>query len=350
MCTNIGATGLAASPGGGTWIGGVSDDPYDIRTTVVVRRPEEGFAWIGTHLAPLEAGASDQEYSDSVSGAPTRALNEAGLGFTWTLALEKPENRAPPGALKPHDLWHTVMTRCGTVDEALDLVGELPRDFAGAAMLADRSGALALVEIGRKRVRVSDRLRPASGGTAVNVNCWVSMQEEEGAPLNSLDNPSVPNQSRYLRAKELLGRTEGSIDLRTMAALLSDHAHKERFAGENPWIPGHGYSICNHGSLHGERFETGTPAWGSVSAEIIDPLNGIFWYAYGWPCGSSPEYGDQMLQERSWGHFVGFPLAGMPAGSYTSPTGELTHLALSRWDRLERMPEAEPGGSGGRHP
>ena len=78
MCTNIGATGLAASPGGGTWIGGVSDDPYDIRTTVVVRRPEEGFAYIGTHLAPLAASASDQEYSDSVSGAPTRALNEAG--------------------------------------------------------------------------------------------------------------------------------------------------------------------------------------------------------------------------------------------------------------------------------
>ena len=154
------------------------------------------------------------------------------------------------------------MTRCGTVDEALDLIGELPRDFAGAGMLADRSGALALVEIGRRRVRVSDRLRPASGGTAVNVNCWVSMQEEEGAPLSSLDNPSVPNQSRYLRAKELLGRTEGSIDLRTMAALLSDHAHKDRFAGENPWIPGHGYSICNHGSLHGERFESETPAWG----------------------------------------------------------------------------------------
>ena len=342
MCTNIGATGHAAGPAGGTYIGGVSDDPYDIRTTVLVRRPAGGYAYVGTHLAPLESSASVEDYSDSVSGAPTRGLNEAGLGFTWTLALERPENRAPPGALKPHDLWHAVMTRCATVDEALDLVGELPRDFAGAGMLADRSGTLALVEIGRKRVEVTDRLRPDDdppGGTAVNVNCWVSMQEEEGAALNSLDNPRVPNRSRYLRAKELLGRAHGSVDLHAMTRLLGDHAHRDRFAGDNPWIPGHGYSICNHGSLHGDHFDATTPAWGSVSAEIIDPVNGIFWYAYGWPCGSAPEYGDQMLQERSWGHFVGFPLADLAAGHYTTPTGELTHLALSRWDCLERMPK-----------
>ena len=141
----------------------------------------------------------------------------------------------------------------------LALLEQLPRGFAGAGMLADRDGRLALVEIGRKRINVTERLSARSGGTAVNVNCWVGMQAAEGDPLCALDNPAVPNQSRYHRAKELLGGLSGPIDLSTMARLLSDHAHKDRFAGENPWIPGHGYSICNHGSLHGGGFDPRDP-------------------------------------------------------------------------------------------
>jgi hypothetical protein len=328
MCTNIGATGDAVDPAGRAYIGSVSDDPYDIRTKVVVRRPMGGLAYVGTHLQPLATAASAQAYSDSVSGAPTRGLNEAGLAFTWTLAVERKENRDPEGAMKPHDVWAEAMTRSVTVDDALGLLERLPRGFAGAAMLADRDGHLALVEIGRKRINVTERLSARPGGTAVNVNCWVGMQAEEGDPLCSLDNPKVPNQSRYQRAKELLRGLGGPIDLVTMARLLSDHAHKERFAGENPWIPGHGYSICNHGSLHGKSFDAAKPAWGTVSAEIIDPAGGVFWYTYGWPCGEAPEHGDQLHQERAWGTFVGFPLAALPEGDYTTLTGELTPLAV----------------------
>jgi hypothetical protein len=32
----------------------------------------------------------------------------------------------------------------------------------------------------------------------------------------------------------------------------------------------------------------------------------LFWYAYGWPCGQKPEYGDQIYQEKSWGKFIPF--------------------------------------------
>jgi hypothetical protein len=119
--------------------------------------------------------------------------------------------------------------------------------------------------------------------------------------------------------------------------MLSDHAHRERFAGENPWIPGHGYSICNHGSLHKKTLDAKTPAWGSVSAEIIDPVAGIFWYAYGWPCGERPAYDDQLLQERSWGRFLGFPIAHLPAGDYTTLTGELTHLAVQHLGQIKTL-------------
>jgi hypothetical protein len=340
MCTNIGATGEAAAPAGRAYIGSVSDDPYDIRTKVVVRRPAGGHAYVGTHLQPLAAAASAQAYSDSVSGAPTRGLNQAGLAFTWTLAVERKDTPNPEGAMKPHDVWAEVMTRSATVDEALELLENLPRGFAGAGMLADRDGRLALVEIGRKRINVTKRLTALPGGTAVNVNCWVGMQAEEGDPQVALDNPKVPNQSRYQRANELLGQAAGPIDLAAMARLLSDHAHKDRFAGENPWIPGHGYSICNHGSLHGASFDPAKPAWGTVSAEIIDPAGGVFWYTYGWPCGEAPEHGDQLLQERAWGIFIGFPIAALPAGDYTTLTGELTPLAISHLRHLLELDRA----------
>jgi len=120
--------------------------------------------------------------------------------------------------------------------------------------------------------------------------------------------------------------------------VLCDHGHKDRFASENTLVPGHGFSVCNHGSLGGPSFHAEAPAWGSVSAEIIDPVDGVFWYAYGWPCGEAAQFGDQMLQERSWGSFVGFPLADLPAGQYSTLTGELTALAMRHFDRLLAFP------------
>ncbi len=316
MCTNVAATGKSVRSPGAVYIGSVSDDPYDI------------------HLVPLTAAVSAAEYARSTSGAPTRGLNERGLAFTWAFAWEKPQNKPPAGAVKAHQAWGEVMRRCGTVDEAVTLLSDLPRDFGAAGMLADRTGDCALVEIGRRHVTVSRRLGRDPGGTGVNVNCWMAMQDEDGDPKAGLGVATAPNLTRYSRATERLGLVDGRIGLGEMKDVLCDHGHKERFAGENTLVPGHGFSICNHGSMDGRVFDPAAPAWGSVSAEIIDPVNSIFWYAYGWPCGEAPQFGDQMLQERSWGTFVGFRLKDLPAGQYTTLTGELTPLAIRHFHRL----------------
>ena len=152
--------------------------------------------------------------------------------------------------------------------------------------------------------------------------------------MASVDNRDVPNYSRYRRSIDLLGAAKHRGDFAGLAAILRDHGFRERFAGDNPLTPGHGYSICNHGTLGGDHFSARRPAHGSISAEIIDPVDGIFWYAYGWPCGEAPEAGDQLLQERSWGAFVGFPLAALTAGTYTTLEGELTSLAAVHFARL----------------
>jgi hypothetical protein len=334
MCTNIGATGVTVGGGSKVYIGSVSDDPYDIRTRVIVRRPKGGYGYVGTDLMALSAAGSAAEYSASVCGAPTRGLNEKGLAFTWALAHERPENKAHKGALKPHELWDAVMRKCTTVDEALELLADMPRDMGGVALVADRKGALARVEIGRRKMEVTDRVSLQNGGAVINVNCWTTMQATEGDLACSLDVPTAPNGSRYERAQTRLREVDGRIDFDAMKAILSDHGHKERFAGENTMLRGHGFSICNHGSLRKPSFDVGDPAWGSVSAEIIDPVGGVFWYAYGWPCGEDPEYGDQMLQEHSWGSFLGFPVGALPEGVFTTLTGELTPGAVRHMHSL----------------
>jgi hypothetical protein len=334
MCTNVAAAGRSVRDPGKVFIGSVSDDPYDIRTRVIVERGRDGYAYVGTDLAPLSTAASAAEYARTTSGAPTRGLNERGLAFTWAYTWEKPENKPPLDAVKAHQAWGEVMRRCATVGEAIALLNDLPRDFGAAGMLADHSGACVLVEIGRRHMEVSRWLGSASGGTAVNVNCWIELQAEDGDPRAGLDVQTAPNRTRYARATERLGLVDGRIGLKEIKAVLCDHDHKERFASENTLISGHGFSVCNHGSMRKDAFDPAAPAWGSVSAEIIDPVEGVFWYAYGWPCGEAPQFGDQMLQDRSWGKFVGFRLNDLPQGQYTTLTGELTALAARHLDRL----------------
>ncbi|TRZ51705.1 hypothetical protein D4S03_04645 [bacterium] len=333
-CVNIGATGRSVIPREKVYIGSVSDDPYDIRTRIVVKRRPGVFSFVGTELVSVDPSVSDPEYMTMVKGAPSRGINEKGFSFTWTLTLEKAENKPPHRAMGPAELWANVLEGCGMVGDAIDLLASLPRGFAANGMLADRQGNLAAVEFGRKKFAVRERYSLQEGGTASNVNCWITMQEEEGDPLVSLNNPAVPNQARYYRAKELLASLDGRIDLTAMRQVLTDHVNRERFAGENPWIPGHGYSICNHGSLRTTHFEREKAGCGSVSAEILDPTAGVFWYAYGWPCGEPPQYGDELLQERSWGTFIGFPLSELPEGEYTTLSGELTPLACKHFHLL----------------
>jgi hypothetical protein len=336
MCTNIGLTGASADPFGKVLIGGVSDDPYDIRTRVVVERSANGCAFIGTELKALSDDVSMPGYNASVAGWPTRALNEKGLAYTWTFAHEKPENVAPADAYKSSNAWAEIMRHCATVDEAIAMLSDMKRDFSGNFMLSDRAGNLAVVEAGRRPLTVTQRRSMAAGGSAVAVNCWLA-QADEGLPMASIHNRDVPNYSRYQRSIDLLEAVSNRGGFAELATMLRDHGFRERFAGENPLTPGHGYSICNHGTLGGDRFSGQRPAHGSVSAEIIDPVAGIFWYAYGWPCGEAPDAGDQLLQERSWGAFIGFPLATLPAGVYTTLQGELTPLAAAHFGSL--MPE-----------
>jgi hypothetical protein len=97
-------------------------------------------------------------------------------------------------------------------------------------------------------------------------------------------------------------------------------ANREWDPVDNPLLPAWGYSICNHGTRRQETYPHEDLPWGTVSAEIMQSSQRLFWYAYGWPCGEPPEYGDQIYQDRSWGRFV-------PFGFGASKDEEITVLA-----------------------
>ena len=74
MCTNIGATGSSVGRTGKTYIGSVSDDPYDIRTKVVVRRNPTELGYIGTHLSPLNESIPIKRKFGLFSSLPLRSI------------------------------------------------------------------------------------------------------------------------------------------------------------------------------------------------------------------------------------------------------------------------------------
>ena len=84
-------------------------------------------------------------------------------------------------------------------------------------------------------------------------------------------------------------------DFEQARAILSNHVN--RHENEPSW----GFSNCNHGK-----------EGGTVSSEIIDTANGIFYYCLGWPCGEAPKYSEQLYQNLSWGRYKAYPLSDMP--------------------------------------
>jgi hypothetical protein len=143
------------------------------------------------------------------------------------------------------------------------------------------------------------------------VNCYQSASlSKYNSPESALSNLSNNNAARLNRGRELSEQFRGRFDIQTFSQILSDHANRDRDPLENPILEAWGYSICNHGTRRRSDYPPEKLPWGTVSAEIIEPLHGRFWYAFGWPCGSQPEFGDQILQDKTWGKFIPFQIAG----------------------------------------
>ncbi|TVT24263.1 C45 family peptidase [Amycolatopsis acidiphila] len=228
------------------------------------------------------------------AGMLTRGVNDAGLGFTYAFVPEQDM------ADYPAQEWSArMLANASTLDEALTyLTGD--KTLPGNYLLADRSGGMAVVEVGGGRVAV----RVPTTGTEARANVWQCLAE---SPAPSWDDTTASTH-RHGRGSELLR----ALDTATPEALrqvLRDHQEDGGPTGK------HGRSLCNHGTTDG-----------TISSEIIDPA-GHLWFGFGFPCGSSRGY--EQDSRTPWGRLVRFSLAeGSGSGDLTTADGTITPLGV----------------------
>ena len=264
-CFLMGVTGPGISANGEALIGSVSDDPYDVRTFLRQVKPAGSQAHMGTELVSTTEHTLVERGYFVDPGETTRGINESGLAFTCAMVFEKEGAGAKAHPTSFSDLSRRMMTRCRTVNDAIDLF-----QSAGAStppfsvLLADAMGDLAHVEAGAFGVSVNHHYSKQNPGMVFAVNCYLSEKLIHfNAPDSFIQNTLNNNLARRERGKQLAQALKGKLDVGSLARILSDHANRERDPMDNPLLPAWGYSICNHGTRHQKCLSSRGPALGN---------------------------------------------------------------------------------------
>lgn len=165
------------------------------QTVVLVYRPEAG----------------DGRYAFAAVGWPgligvLTGMNEHGL----TLAnMEVKRDRRLPSAMPYTLLYRTVLENCKSVDEAIALLEQTPRQTANNLMLMDAAGNRAVAEITPEAVTV----RRGEPGSAL-----ISTNHPRG-PGPDADHPGLCR--RYDRLRHASGREFGHIDANAVGDMLA---------------------------------------------------------------------------------------------------------------------------------
>jgi hypothetical protein len=134
-------------------------------------------------------------------------MNEHGLALANMEVTRVPRF---PGAMPYTMLYRTVLERCKTVDEAIELLQNTARQTPNNLMLMDASGDRAVVEITPDAVQV----RRAPAGDPL-----VSTNHQRGTDCDSLG-----KCWRYDRLRQIGQARFGTIDLQTLEKMLAQVA------------------------------------------------------------------------------------------------------------------------------
>lgn len=278
----------------------------------MVKEPANGYKFVGTKII---APPPPVEWSNMI----TRGLNEKGFAYTWQYCAttEKP----PLEGMSYSEFGKLFLESCATVEGGIEFIRSItPSNIHGNFYLADAKGEVAIVEISHRRINVAFNTTDEIMGWA---NTYFSPEMSELNPLGAEAQPS--SRVRSERIIELIEIYKGEIDMKTLHKIFSDHEGRKQT----------GYSICQHDVSLEEISKYGT-----VSSEIMQPKQLIFWYCYGWPCGEAPEDpAYQLYQNASWGFYLPFYLPELKEGNHTTLSGELTPLAIGYLKaNLEKLP------------
>ena len=305
-CTLAGATG-SATLNGFPLIGGTSDNPFTTRTRLIVSHPAKGANFIATQIQ-----SANSQSEASFEGMHTRGVNSYGFAYTWSSAEPDPQHEPTFDKVSGttfKEFGELLLSQATSVNDAVDILESYPRAIHGNFLLTDASGTIGLVEVSTRSIHLETLM---VNGVLGRTNHWISPSMSRIGP--ALD-PEGSSEIRLRRITDLLHTGEGKVDINYLWRCFSDHATFETT----------GWSICAHGTDRDSKVSTG----GTISSEIMDPINQVLYYCYGWPCGTLPiDPSQQHLQERSWGEYVAFKLSDLASGEYVTSDGRLSPTAI----------------------
>ncbi|WCK55170.1 carcinine hydrolase/isopenicillin-N N-acyltransferase family protein [Aneurinibacillus sp. Ricciae_BoGa-3] len=256
-----------------------SDNPWDTRTRVRVVEGDKG-RFVGTELICPD---DNLPWSSMI----TRGINDRGIAFTFAYVDCSPEFYQ--GGIGFKEFGHHILSGFQSLQEIEHYLRHEPVQTHGNFLFADDQGNLLVSEIHPKKKHF--QWNPDT--VVIRTNHFMNLpfvNDKEVAETCSI----LRYQSGMHRLSE--GKREGAVEF--LQALLCNHHLQEHTSA---W----GSSTCNHGD-----------AVGTVSSEILDPLNKEIFYCYGPPCG---EGGDM----QAWGKYVSFQLSGWSEGELTTINGEI---------------------------
>lgn len=160
-----GCTCFCFSDGGKTYLARNSDMFPELKSTSesILYRPDQGFTFLGhsTSMVQMEDG-----------------INEHGLSVGINFMMTK---KYKPG-LNTGMLVRHILETCQTVNEAIELINNLPRSSTQNIILADKGGNMAVVECSPYRVVV--RKPDPAYGYLISSNHFIdpAMQTEHANP------------------------------------------------------------------------------------------------------------------------------------------------------------------------
>lgn len=235
------------------------------------------YRYIGTELI------CDGDQSVPWANMVTRGLNEKGFGFTYAHVEPIDGNWASEQGTNFHDFSRYVLSECSSVREAEEYIRGEKRSFHGNFILNDAEQDIVLLEVTTKGVNL---IRPADWEWKLPIICCNYYVSKSMRFYTEIE--SARESNAYYRWHNAMLTAAGSRKrgMPLMQEILS--SHEGRLAVDGAW----GCCPCNHGQ------EVGT-----VSSEIIDTANGLFYYCLGWPCGLQDPLPSQDYQHLSWGKF-----------------------------------------------
>ncbi len=278
--------------GGRVLLGSNSDNPYETRTRVVLRKKRGKLRYMGTEII---TAVPNVPWAAMI----TRGVNEAGFAYTYSYVETLDGTFRNKEGKSYKDFSLQIMENAKNVKEAEKYIFDEPRAFHGNFIFADAGGNLALWEITTEKACCFEFEK------LCRTSYFVS---EEMAGLTKPQSISNTNGKQKLDSCTQSNSYINLLDIPDLVDLLNSHQGREFPEEEENW----GHSTCNHG------LNVGT-----VSSEIIDPLNRTFGYNYGWPCGEREAGINKQWQNRSWGEYRFFKLDNLKEGMVTDVKGNV---------------------------